>query len=689
MEPRKRKAEVLDLTADDELASRPPKRPDVERDCVIDLSPTVVDLASDAEAAAAPANPCLLHKSLPSSPQVIDSDDDAPPGCMTLADGSCAALEEKSPSEDHQKHVRGTAATQGCPGPETPGNMNIASSSSGLKSGVQEGRQLSARASAIAPAVSAFFGQFAGAGNAFQAAAVLLAAAGKPPPPQLLQALLKTALQPPLPAVLQPAPRSAAAVQPSAAAAVPLPQPVQLCPLQTAAPASASSASDAQEAAPCITAGPGAAQPPQLQSAHVSAAPVATAAAAAEGARSEGAAPPVAGQLPHLRPVKVPSRVSPAQEGAQSDPALQAAAVSPSSAESSSGILLAPREASPVAHAAVMSEGNALDKPQSFTHANPSNNMGKAAPGQAEADSPDSSATESTLMRSPKAAGTAVCRTSSSRPSIAACGVVMGIVCNSNNSHIRPPEGARFGGIASITDRGSAALASRGLASADVDRPVSTPNLAPVRGPSAGVAAAAATHGSAAAGAPIAAAAPGRRGAAAGAHGLNDVDGPESAGITGVPGAERVALAAPSERVGSGSGAADPAAAAPRASAGPDSSATITDSDVAARADGGIEPQSGPDSSATITDSDVTPTADDGIELQRGHSAEVGVPRSSTAGAGSSAAGGLPRRIRTPPQRLEPTFHGKKHTMAAVGTSWTADDAWQASLSLPFLCWFL
>lgn len=96
MEARKRKAEVVDLTADHELACRPPKRPTLERHCVIDLSPTVVDLASDAEAAAAPAISCQPHKSLPPSPQVIDSNDDAPADRMALADGHNAALAEIS-----------------------------------------------------------------------------------------------------------------------------------------------------------------------------------------------------------------------------------------------------------------------------------------------------------------------------------------------------------------------------------------------------------------------------------------------------------------------------------------------------------------------------------------------------------------------------------------------------------------
>lgn len=78
----------------------------------------------------------------------------------------------------------------------------------------------------------------------------------------------------------------------------------------------------AEEAAPCVAAGSEAAQSPQLQSLSASAAPVAS---TAVGARSEPAALPVAGQLPHLRPVKVPSRIEFAQEGAPSDPALQAA----------------------------------------------------------------------------------------------------------------------------------------------------------------------------------------------------------------------------------------------------------------------------------------------------------------------------------------------------------------------------
>ncbi len=92
MQPRKRTADVVDLTADHELASNSPKRPKVERHHVMDLSPIMVDLASAAEAATAPANPCLPQKSVPPSPEVIDSDDDAPSGRMASADGQCAAL---------------------------------------------------------------------------------------------------------------------------------------------------------------------------------------------------------------------------------------------------------------------------------------------------------------------------------------------------------------------------------------------------------------------------------------------------------------------------------------------------------------------------------------------------------------------------------------------------------------------
>lgn len=100
MEPSKRKAEVVDLTADHKLASRPPKRPKIERQCVIDLSPTVVDLVSDAEAAAAPANTRLPHTSFPPSPEVVDSDDDdAPAGRMALADGQCATEGNKLASQ--------------------------------------------------------------------------------------------------------------------------------------------------------------------------------------------------------------------------------------------------------------------------------------------------------------------------------------------------------------------------------------------------------------------------------------------------------------------------------------------------------------------------------------------------------------------------------------------------------------
>lgn len=409
----------------------------------------------------------------------------------------------------------------------------------------------------------------------------------------------------------------------------------------------------------------------------------------------------------------------------------------PSSAESSSGMLLAHGEAPAQVIAAGVPEGRALDKLQSLTQISRMSNTSKAVPGQAAADSPHSSVTQSTLIGSAaQAPGAAVCNTSAGPPGRAACGIVMGIVRDITNSHIRPREDARFGGIASITGRVSAALASGDPASADVNGPVITPNVAPCRSPSASVAAAAAADIPAATGAPIAAAAPGRgdiAAAAAGARGLGHLDAPEQpvahtvsqgaaspeattagqalrgvarsdaetpaeseanpgqlsrgvpcsraapenagiTGVTGVPGAHD-ASAAPSERVSDGSGVADPGAAAPRASDGPYSSATFTDSDVA-------------------------PRADAGTELQSKNRTEVGVAGgsmagagSSMAGAGSSSAGGLPRRIRSPPQRLEPTFHGKKHTMAAVGTIWTAEDAWPASLSRLFpsrflYCWF-
>lgn len=439
----------------------------------------------------------------------------------------------------------------------------------------------------------------------------------------------------------------------------------------------------------------------------------------------------------------------PAQEEAPSNLALQAAAVSPSSAESSSGILLAPHEASADVHAAGMPDSNTLDNAMS--------SIGKAAPGHAAADSPHSSATGGTLLGGPaEAAGAAVCSTSASPPSRPACGLVMGIVCDSSKSDIRPRTNARFGGIASITDRTPAALASGNLASADVDGPVSTPNVAPGRSRSADVTAVVAT-----AGVPTATAAPSPAGtpeAAAGAQGLGHLDAPEQplahtnrqgaasqgattagqaahgaasldaetpatrnanpgqlprgvlcsraalgiTGIMGVPRSEREAVGAPSKRVATGSGAAGTAAAAPP-SAGPDSSATVSNSDVAARADARIELQSGPVSSATVTNSDMALGADAGTKLQSKKRAEVGGAGGATAGAGSnaagaevsaagagsSAAGGLLRRIRSPPQRLEPMFRGKKHTMAAVGTDWTADDAWQASLCCSFLFLFL
>lgn len=414
----------------------------------------------------------------------------------------------------------------------------------------------------------------------------------------------------------------------------------------------------------------------------------------------------------------------PAQEEAPSNLALQAAAVSPSSAESSSGILLAPHEASADVHAAGMPDSNTLDNAMS--------SIGKAAPGHAAADSPHSSATGGTLLGGPaEAAGAAVCSTSASPPSRPACGLVMGIVCDSSKSDIRPRTNARFGGIASITDRTPAALASGNLASADVDGPVSTPNVAPGRSRSADVTAVVAT-----AGVPTATAAPSPAGtpeAAAGAQGLGHLDAPEQplahtnrqgaasqgattagqaahgaasldaetpatrnanpgqlprgvlcsraalgiTGIMGVPRSERDAVGAPSKRVATGSGAAGTAAAAP--------------------------PSAGPVSSATVTNSDMALGADAGTKLQSKKRAEVGGAGGATAGAGSnaagaevsaagagsSAAGGLLRRIRSPPQRLEPMFRGKKHTMAAVGTDWTADDAWQASLCCSFLFLFL
>ena len=164
----------------------------------------------------------------------------------------------------------------------------------------------------VTPAVNAEDGiQFGSASNRFQAAAVLVAATGMRPP-QLLQALLKTA---PQPAILQS--RSLAAVhKPSAAAAkAPLPQPVALQPAQLAALRSARDTATTENAGPCTAAGPGGGQPPQLQST----------AAPAEAARSGEAALPVAGQLLHLRPAKMPSRIVSAQEGASSGSALQAA----------------------------------------------------------------------------------------------------------------------------------------------------------------------------------------------------------------------------------------------------------------------------------------------------------------------------------------------------------------------------
>ena len=356
----------------------------------------------------------------------------------------------------------------------------------------------------------------------------------------------------------------------------------------------------------------------------------------------------------------------------------------PSSAESSSGVVLAPGEA-----AAGEPEGGALDKRQSFTQVNPMNSAGKAAPGQAAADSPHSSATESALLGSPnQTAVAAVCSISACPPG----STVVGTVCDSNNSHIRPRKDARFGGIAAITDRVAAALASGGLPSAELDGPVSTPNVVPDRGTTAGNAAAAVAH------TPGAAAAIEMPPEAADSLGPGATALTEPAVIAGAPGAEQVTPAAPWERAATDPGKRDVAAAAPRASVGPDSSETITDSDVAARTDAHMEQQGGP---ATFTSSDAPPSANAGTKLQRKKRSKVGVAGGSaahagfgSAGAGSSSAGGLSQRIRSPPQRLEPMLHGKKHTMAAVGTSWTADDAQQASVCCSFLlslrcCWFL